>query len=39
MLDEVRVGFELWRRINGFPPSLREASDEGFGGEQKAAAK
>jgi membrane fusion protein, adhesin transport system len=32
MLDEVRVGFEIWRRINGFPPSLREASDEGFGG-------
>ena len=39
MLDEVRVGFEIWRRINGFPPSLREASDEGFGGESKAAAK
>jgi multidrug resistance efflux pump len=39
MLDEVSVGFEIWRRINGFPPSLREASDEGFGGEQKAAAK
>lgn len=39
MLDEVRVGFEIWRRINGFPPSLREASDEGFGGEPKAAAK
>lgn len=35
MLDEVRVGFEIWRRINGFPPSLREASDEGFGGEPK----
>jgi len=39
MLDEVRVGFEIWRRINGFPPSLREASDEGFGGETKAAPK
>lgn len=39
MLDEVRVGFEIWRRINGFPPSLREASDEGFGGESKAAPK
>mgnify|MGYP000093584292 CR=1 FL=1 len=39
MLDEVRVGFEIWRRINGFPPSLREASDEGFGGESKAATK
>lgn len=39
MLDEVTVGFEIWRRINGFPPSLREASDEGFGGEAKAAKK
>jgi membrane fusion protein, adhesin transport system len=39
MLDEVRVGFEIWRRINGFPPSLRQASDEGFGGDGKAAKK
>ncbi len=39
MLDEVRVGFEIWRRLNGFPPSLREASDEGFGGDPKAAKK
>ena len=38
MLDEVRVGFEIWRRINGFPPSLRNASDEGFGGDTKAKA-
>lgn len=37
MLDEVRVGFEIWRRINGFPPSLRNASDEGFGGTAGAA--
>ena len=35
MLDQVRVGFEIWRRINGFPPSLRQASDEGFGGSGK----
>ena len=39
MLDQVRVGFEIWRRINGFPPSLRQASDEGFGGSGKAAQK
>jgi len=39
MLDEVRVGFEIWRRLNGFPPSLRQASDEGFGGDGKAARK
>lgn len=39
MLDEVRVGFEIWRRINGFPPSLRNASDEGFGGDKPAGKK
>ncbi len=39
MLDEVRVGFEIWRRLNGFPPSLRQASDEGFGGDPKAVKK
>ena len=39
MLDEVRVGFEIWRRINGFPPSLRNPSEQGFGGDEKAATK
>jgi membrane fusion protein, adhesin transport system len=39
MLDEVRVGFEIWRRLNGFPPSLRTPSDEGFGGGAKSASK
>lgn len=24
MLDEVRLGYELWRRLNGFPPSFRQ---------------
>ena len=24
MLDQVRLGYELWRRINGFPPALRQ---------------
>ncbi len=33
LLDNVSVGFEIWRQINGFPPSLRKPSDEGFGGE------
>lgn len=23
LLDEVRLGFELWRRFNGFPPAFR----------------
>lgn len=27
MLDEVRVGFEVWRRFNGFPPSFDRAPD------------
>ncbi|MBX3249926.1 MAG: HlyD family efflux transporter periplasmic adaptor subunit [Myxococcales bacterium] len=27
MLDEVRVGFEVWRRLNGFPPSFDRAPD------------
>jgi multidrug resistance efflux pump len=25
LLDEVPLGYELWRRLNGFPPSLRQA--------------
>jgi multidrug resistance efflux pump len=23
LLDQVRLGYEIWRRLNGFPPSLR----------------
>ncbi|MEM6960696.1 MAG: HlyD family efflux transporter periplasmic adaptor subunit [Myxococcota bacterium] len=36
LLDEVRVGFEIWRQLNGFPPSFRAAPelDEGsYGGK------
>ncbi len=25
LLDEVRLGYEVWRQLNGFPPSVREA--------------
>ncbi len=25
LLEEVRVGFELWRQLNGFPPALDQA--------------
>ena len=44
LLDNVTVGFELWRQINGFPPSLRQPTDEGFtsevlGGEPAKGAK
>ncbi|MCB9612058.1 MAG: HlyD family efflux transporter periplasmic adaptor subunit [Sandaracinus sp.] len=32
LLDEVRVGFEIWRQLNGFPPSFRQApSSDGYG--------
>jgi membrane fusion protein, adhesin transport system len=24
LLDEVKVGYEIWRQLNGFPPSLKE---------------
>jgi hypothetical protein len=24
LLDQVRLGFELWRQWNGFPPAIRE---------------
>lgn len=27
LLDEVRVGYEMWRIFNGFPPSLRTYDD------------
>ncbi len=33
LLDEVRVGFEIWRQLNGFPPSFRRApSGDAYGG-------
>jgi multidrug resistance efflux pump len=25
LLDEVRLGYEIWRQLNGFPPSVRQA--------------
>lgn len=27
MLDNVKVGYEIWRQLNGFPPSLYEAPE------------
>ncbi len=27
MLDQVHLGYEVWRRMNGFPPSLRPKKD------------
>lgn len=36
MLREVRVWFEIWRQLNGFPPSVANPTDPVFG--EKAAA-
>ncbi|CAA9325694.1 MAG: RND efflux system, membrane fusion protein [uncultured Gemmatimonadaceae bacterium] len=37
MLDEVSLGFELWRRLNGFPPSVKQPSDGASGGSKAKA--
>jgi hypothetical protein len=39
MLDEVRLGFELWRRLNGFPPSIKPPADAAKGGAKATASK
>lgn len=28
LLDEVRLGYELWRRANGFPPAVERSPDD-----------
>lgn len=30
MLDEVPIWYEIWRQLNGFPPSLKEAPDAAY---------
>jgi adhesin transport system membrane fusion protein len=35
LLERVRLGFELWRRFNGFPPVLRDAPGSGSVGGGK----
>jgi hypothetical protein len=27
LLDEVRLGYEIWRQLNGFPPSVQSAPE------------
>ena len=39
MLDEVRLGFELWRRLNGFPPSIKPPADAAKSGAKATASK
>lgn len=34
LLDEVRLGFELWRQMNNFPPNFQAAGGQGQGGGQ-----
>lgn len=33
LLQEVRLGYEVWRRFNGFPPALERPSQLGAGGD------
>lgn len=35
LLDEVRLGYELWRQANGFPPTVDTAPDSRAGGSAK----
>lgn len=35
LLDEVRLGYELWRQANGFPPTVDTAPDSPAGGSAK----
>ena len=34
LLQEVSLGYELWRQLNGFPPALEEAPEIGAGMEK-----
>jgi hypothetical protein len=36
MLREVRVWYEIWRRLNGFPPSLATPPGDGGGKAAKS---
>ncbi|TAE21162.1 MAG: HlyD family efflux transporter periplasmic adaptor subunit [Candidatus Kapaibacterium sp.] len=36
LLNEVPVGFEIWRQLNGFPPVLPTKADKGKGGGKDA---
>lgn len=35
MLDDVPIWYELWRQLNGFPPSLNQEPKDGVGKEAK----
>lgn len=35
LLDQVRLGYELWRRFNGFPPTVKRPESEKKDGKKK----
>ncbi len=39
MLDDVPVWYEIWRQLNAFPPSLKEAPEEGEKSSKETTAK
>ncbi|MGE3821842.1 MAG: hypothetical protein AB7I30_20705 [Isosphaeraceae bacterium] len=39
LLDQVRLGYELWRRMNGFPQSLASPDDKDDSGDKKGKPK
>ena len=36
LLSQVRLGYELWRQFNGFPPSIRFAPDTAYSSTQES---
>lgn len=39
LLDQVRLGYEIWRRMNGFPPSLKSKQGQQEGKSDSKAPK
>lgn len=35
LLDQVKLGYELWRRFNGFPPAVKKPQTEAAGKKKK----
>ena len=39
LLDRVTLGFEIWRQLNGFPPTVQRPADSGSGKDDKGSGK
>lgn len=39
LLDQVRLGYEVWRRMNGFPPSLKSKDSQSEGSKDSKTPK